>query len=179
MTNKKDQEAKPEEIKEKKVKEPSAEERIEKLQNEVQEWKDKTLHVLADMENLRKRTQIDLEKASKYAQGTLAKELLPVVDCLEQAIEAGKKEGGKADVYFKNLLAGIEMTHKKMLDALAKNGIEKMKTLGKEFDPHFHKAIVEIEDKTHPAGTVVQEMQSGYLIGKDRVLREAMVGVSK
>lgn len=179
MTHKKNDQIKPEETKPEEKKKNPADDRVEKLQNEVQEWKDKTLHVLADMENLRKRTQVDLEKASKYAQGTLAKELLPVVDCLEQAIEAGKKEGGKADVYFKNLLDGIEMTHKKMLDALAKNGIEKMKTVGQEFDPHFHKAIVEIEDKTHPAGTVVQEMQSGYLIGKDRVLREAMVAVSK
>ena len=163
-----------------------ADEQIQKLVEEVAHWKDLAMRAAAEMENLKKRTQIDIEKANRYATGSFAKSLLPVADCLEQAMTFAKSElekekaaGQPENPIMANLLKGVEMTASNLTDALHKQQIEKIDSLGKVFDPNFHKVIQEVEDKTKPAGTIVQELQPGYTIGGDRVLRDAMVIVTK
>ena len=176
------------------IEEPVAEENKEPQENveaalveEVQKWKDLALRSQAEMENLRKRTQIDVEKAHKYAIVSFAKELLNVADCLngavshaEKGIETLKQSGNDECVAFlENLLKGVQMTEKQLMTAFEKNGVQKMQSLGVVFDPNLHKVIQEVEDDTKEVGTIVQELQTGYTISGDRVLREAMVIVSK
>ncbi len=163
---------------------PAADEKIQALAEEAAHWKDVAARAQADMENLRKRTQIDIEKSLKYAAGNFAKELLPVADCLERAADCARQTLATAAdktcaTVVENLLTGVDMTYQQLLTAMKKQGIERMNALDQPFDPNFHKAVQEVEDATHPAGTVVQELQPGYTIGGDRVLREAMVVVSK
>ncbi len=165
----------------------SQENSTEQLLEEIQKWKDLALRSQAEMENLRKRTQIDIEKAHKYAIVSFAKELLNVDDCLTGAINHAKtgiekleQEGNNECVSFlKNLLTGVEMTQKQLTTAFEHNTIQKMPALGVVFDPNLHKVIQEIDDDTKEPGTIIQELQSGYTIAGDRVLREAMVIVSK
>lgn len=155
--------------------------KIEKLENERDDWKDKALHLAADMENLRKRVAVDMEKNTKYANTEFAKSLLPVADGLDKAVEHAKKqleEGKNADSFVHNLLTGIEMVQKQLDGTLKKHHIEKMDILGKVFDPNFHQVISQVDDSSKPAGTIIDVMQTGYMIG-DRVLREAMVIVTK
>ena len=166
--------------------EPKHDKETEKLMEEVAHWKDLAMRATAEMENVKKRTQIDIAKANRYATGGFAKDLLPVADSLEQAISftkaeiAKEKEKGESiSPVLENLLKGVEMTAGNLTTALKKQQIEKMEGLGKVFDPNLHKVIQEVADPTKPAGTIVQELQPGYTIGGDRVLREAMVIVSK
>jgi len=163
-----------------------SDEALQKLAEEVAHWKDLAMRTAAEMENLKKRTQIDIEKANRYATGSFAKSLLPVADCLEQALAFAKSEldkekaaGKPENPVMTNILKGVEMTAANLTDALHKQQIEKIPSLGQVFDPNFHKVIQEVEDKTKPAGTIVQELQPGYTIGGDRVLRDAMVIVTK
>jgi len=169
---------------------PKAEEKpdkeLAKLAEEVAHWKDLAMRATAEMENVKKRAQIDISKANRYATGGFAKDLLPVADSLEQAITFTQNEiakeksaGHPISPILENLLKGVEMTANNLTGALKKQQIEKMESLGKVFDPNLHKVIQEVEDTTKPAGTVVQELQTGYTIGGDRVLREAMVIVTK
>lgn len=163
-------------------KKPTENPEIVKLAEEVLHWKDLAMRTAAEMENLKKRTQIDIEKATRYANGSFAKDLLPVADCLNQAMACAKAELAKEKTknpIMENLLKGVEMTECNLMSALKKQQIERMDSMGKVFDPNLHKVIQEVDDKTKPAGTVVQELQTGYTIGGDRVLREAMVIVSK
>ena len=153
---------------------------IQKMAEEVAHWKDLAMRTAAEMENLKKRTQIDIEKANRYATSGFAKDLLPVADCLEQALACAKKElGDDKNPVLESLIKGVEMTQCNLTSALKKQQIEKMESMGKVFDPNLHKVIQEVEDKTKPAGTIVQELQSGYTIGGDRVLRDAMVVVTR
>ena len=161
-------------------------EELIKAQEEVAHWKDLALRATAEMENLRKRTQIDIEKSVRYANASFAKDLLPVADCLEQALTYAKQElkkekesGATENPVLTNLIKGVEMTHTNLMTALKKQQIEKMTGLGQVFDPNLHKVIQEVEDADKPSGTIIQELQTGYTIGGDRVLREAMVIVSK
>jgi molecular chaperone GrpE len=159
---------------------------IEQLTEEVARWKDAAARAMAEMENLRKRTRIDIEKATRYANASFAKELLPVADCLERATDCARQElaqekaAGKTDCKaVENLLTGVDMTYKQLLDALKKQDIERMACLDTVFDPNLHKVIQEVDMPDKPTGTIVQILQPGYTIGGDRVLREAMVIVSK
>lgn len=159
---------------------------VEKLAAEVAHWKDLAMRATAEMENVKKRSAIDIAKANRYATGGFAKDLLPVADSIEQAIAFAQAEiakeksaGAAISPVLENLLKGVEMTAGNLANALKKQQIEKMESLGKVFDPNLHKVIQEVEDATKPAGTVVQELQTGYTIGGDRVLREAMVIVTK
>ncbi|MBR5130449.1 MAG: nucleotide exchange factor GrpE, partial [Alphaproteobacteria bacterium] len=142
---------------------------------------DKAMRLQAEMENLRKRTAHDMENHMKYAQAGFAKDLLPVADCLANALDCAKKELENASdkTFLQNMITGIEMVQKQLDSALKKHGVEKMSTLGVIFDPNLHQVISQIDDAEHPSGTIVQEMQTGYTIGGDRVLREAMVVVAK
>lgn len=159
---------------------------VAKVAEEAAHWKDVAMRTAAEMENLRKRTQIDMEKAVRYANGSFAKDLLSVADCMEQAmacahteLDKEKSAGKEIDPVVENLLKGVEMTHQNLMSALKKQQIEKIESLGKVFDPNLHKVIQEVEDAEKEAGTIVQELQPGYTIGGDRVLRDAMVVVSR
>lgn len=167
-------------VKKEQVPVPDIDSQLKNLTEESLHWKDLALRSQAEMENLRKRTKIDIDNAVRYANKDFAKDLLEVADCLNSALkcanDAPQKEG---DVFLKNLVAGLEMTRKQLETVFKKHGIEKMETVDHIFDPEFHKVIQEIENTGKPSGTIVQELQAGYTIGGQRILREAMVIVSK
>ncbi len=150
------------------------------LREEVEKLRDMYMRSQAEMENLRKRTQIELEKRSKYAISSFARDLLTVSDNLSRALAAipeEEKEG--TSELIKNLVIGLEMTQKELNTAFEKNDIKPVEGIGHIFDPNVHKVVQEIEDPTKPAGTIIQEWQKGYVIGGDRTLREAVVVVTK
>lgn len=154
--------------------------KIEELQTELNKYKDLYIRSQAEMENLRRRTQIELEKRSKFAISSFAKDLLSVSDNLSRAMSClPESEREKESEQVKNLMVGLELTKKDLEGTFERNGITAVESLGRVFDPNVHKVVQEIEDLTKPAGTIIQEWQKGYLIGGDRVLREAVVIVAK
>jgi molecular chaperone GrpE len=149
------------------------------LDRELAEAKDRLLRTLAEMENLRKRTEREVADARVYGITAFARDILTVADNMHRALDAldtGLRE--KADDALKALLDGVELTERELINALEKHGVKRLEPLGQKFDPNRHQAMYEIEDASAPSGSVVQVMQSGYLIG-DRVLRPALVAVSK
>ncbi|HWL31075.1 MAG TPA: nucleotide exchange factor GrpE [Xanthobacteraceae bacterium] len=149
------------------------------LDRELAETKDRLLRALAEMENLRKRTEREVADARLYGISAFARDILGVADNMHRALQALDDElRSKADDATKALLEGVELTERELMNALEKNGVKRIEPLGQKFDPHRHQAMFEIEDASVPSGSVVQVMQSGYLIG-ERVLRPAMVAVSK
>jgi len=144
------------------------------LTKEVAELKDKHLRALAEMENLRKRGERELAEARLYFSMNFAREVLSVADNLRRAIEAQQQGDGGV----KALLDGVELTERELLKMLEKHGITKFEPVGEKFNPNFHQAMFEVSDPAVAPGTVVQVVQAGYKIG-DRVLRPALVGVSK
>ena len=152
---------------------------IKALDKEKNELKEKYLRTAAEMENLRKRTAIEIEKTSRFAISKFAKDLLSVADNLSRALDTlNKEENQTHSEAIKNLIAGIELTQKELSSAFEKNGIYKQESKGKIFDPQKDKVVQEREDKSVPAGTVLEEWQPAYMIG-DRILREAVVVVAK
>ena len=156
----------------------SQEDKTDQLQAEVEKYKDLYMRSQAEMENLRRRTQQELEKRSKFAVSSFAQDLLPVNDNLSRAMAAIPEEEKTNDL-LKNLLIGLELTQKDLNTALEKNNIKPIESVGRVFDPNLHKVAQEIDDPTKPTGTIIQEWQKGYMIGGDRVLREAVVVVTK
>lgn len=148
----------------------------EDLKTENQKLRDDYLRAFAEAENTKKRCQQEIEKNNKYAIASFAKELLGVADNLQRAIAAVEKEENKEAC--ENLLKGIELTQSQLTKVFDKFDIHKMDIVGTVFNPNFHQVIQEVEDKTKPAGTIVAEVQTGYMI-HDRILREAMVVVTK
>lgn len=151
----------------------------ERLEAEVAAMKDKFLRAFAEAENIRRRAEKEVTDAKTYGIASFARDVLNVADDLSRAlgaVEAEAKE--KAEGAFKSLLEGLELTERGLHKALEKHGIRKLEPKGERFDPNHHQAMFEIPDETVPAGTVLQVVQSGYVIG-DRVLRPAMVGVSR
>jgi molecular chaperone GrpE len=142
------------------------------LEAEVADLKDRLLRALAEQENIRRRMQRELEDAVKFAASSLARDLLTTADNLQRAIES--KRGESAE----HLLAGVAATERALQDTLAKHGIRRIDPLGEPFDPNRHQAMFEVADADGPPSTVVEVLQPGYL-HHDRLLRPAMVGVSK
>ena len=152
---------------------------IMQLKDQAAALKDRLLRTAADMENLRKRTEREKAEAVLYAATNFARDLLSVADNMGRAVATITPEAReKADEVTRNLLAGVEMTERELLNVFQRYNIRKVETVGAKFDPNFHQALFELPTKDHPPGTVVQEMQSGFAIG-DRCLRPAMVGVAK
>lgn len=151
---------------------------LKRLQQENAQLKNDYLRAYADLENAKKRCSAELEKNSKYAISSFAKELLSVADNLHRALAAAEETPESTAEQLAQLKKGVELTESELMKVFAKFGITKMDALGKVFDPSFHQVIQEVEDKSKPAGTVVAELQTGYMIN-DRILREAMVIVSK
>lgn len=149
------------------------------LNEENTELKNKAMSLLADMENLRRRTEREVKDARQYAVANFARDMLSVSDNLGRALQAIPEEArANADEVLKNLLEGVEMTDRDLQQQLSKNGVSQLDPDGDKFDPNFHQAMFEVPNADIPNGTVVEVVQAGYKIG-DRVLRPAMVGVSK
>ncbi|MGO4871730.1 MAG: nucleotide exchange factor GrpE [Roseiarcus sp.] len=152
---------------------------IEKLNAENAELKDRLLRALAEMENLRRRTEREVADARTYGVAAFAREMLTVADNLARALDSLPAESrAGADGALKSLIEGVELTARDLQTALARHGVTKLEPLGEKFDPNFHQAMFEAPHEELPAGAVAQVMQSGWKIG-ERVLRPALVGVSK
>jgi molecular chaperone GrpE len=151
----------------------------EQLVKEAAEAKDKMLRTLAEMENLRKRTQREVADARTYGIAGFARDILDIADNLQRALDAVPAEAkASADAGLMGLIEGVELTERSLHNTLEKNGVRKFDPAGEKFDPNLQQAMFEIPDASVPAGTVVQVVQAGYMIG-DRILRPALVGVSK
>ena len=149
------------------------------LKDEVAASKDRLLRLAAEMENFRKRTEREKAEATLYAASNFARDLLTVADNLGRALQAlPQEERDRAGEVEKNLIAGVEVTERELLNVFQRHGIRKIETVGAKFDPNFHQAIFEVPTAEKPPGIVMQELQSGYQVG-ERCLRPAMVGVSK
>ncbi|MEE9313947.1 MAG: nucleotide exchange factor GrpE [Rhizobiaceae bacterium] len=152
---------------------------LDKLKAENEEYKDRTLRTVAEMENLRKRTAREIADARSYAVANFARDLLAVGDNLQRAIQAvpeEKRKSGSDD--FIALFEGVELTERELLKAMTNAGVTKFDPMGEKFDPNFHQAMFEMPNPEVPNNSVAQVVQEGYKIG-DRVLRPAMVGVAK
>jgi molecular chaperone GrpE len=159
--------------------EQAEDDQVASLMEETADLKDRLLRTMADMENLRKRAEREKAEATLYAATSFARDLLSVADSLDRALQTIPEEGRDTlDEATRNLLAGIEVTHKEFLNVFSRHGIARIEPMGGKFDPHFHQAMFEVPDASSPPGTVVQVMQAGYTIG-ERCLRPALVGVAK
>jgi molecular chaperone GrpE len=149
------------------------------LAKEVAETKDRLLRTLADMENLRRRTEREVADARQYGIANFARDMVGVADNMQRALETLAVDArAKADGSLKALIDGVELTERELLKTLEKHGVKKIDPQGQKFDPNFHQAMFEMPDPNFPSGTVAQVVQSGFMIG-DRMLRPALVGVSK
>lgn len=148
------------------------------LENELAQVKDQALRALAEAENTRRRLEREMEEAKKYAVSGFARELLAVADNLKRAISAVTPEQREQNAELKNMLIGIEATERQLMAAFEKYQVKPVDSMGKVFDPNFHQVMFEIESAEHPAGTILQELQSGYAI-EGRLLRPALVGTAK
>lgn len=151
----------------------------EALAREAAEAKDRMLRTLAEMENLRKRTQREVADARAYGIASFARDVLDIADNLQRALDAVPQEAREAaDAGLKALIEGVELTERSLHKALEKNGVQKFSPQGERFDPNVQQAMYEVPDPSVPSGTVVQVIQAGYMIG-ERVLRPALVAVAK
>jgi molecular chaperone GrpE len=148
------------------------------LAAEVADLKDRLLRTLAEMENLRRRTEREVADARSYGISALARDVVGVADNIGRALAAANDAGVSLEGPAKALLDGIVLTERDLLKVLEKNGVRRFEPKGEKFDPHRHQAMFEVPDAEAPAGFIVQVVQAGYMIG-ERVLRPAMVGVSK
>jgi molecular chaperone GrpE len=162
---------------------PDASERLVGLERENADLKDRLLRALAEMENLRRRTEREIQDTRAFSITKFASDMIGTADNLRRAVESAPKaepgdEGEAITMAVQPLLEGVSLTERELLKALEKHGVKRREPVGERFDPHRDQAMFEIPDETVPNGTVMQVMQVGYMIG-ERVLRPAMVGVSR
>ena len=157
--------------------EPSENEALESLRNDLAEAKQEVLYARAETQNVRRRMEKDVADARAYAATGFARDILSVADNLARAIEAVPEEL-REDSKFKGLVTGVEATQRELDKVFTQHGITRVAAMGMPLDPNVHQAMIEVPSADAEPGTVVQEMQSGYLI-RDRLLRPAMVGVAK
>jgi molecular chaperone GrpE len=149
-----------------------------KLETEIADLKDRLLRALAEIENIRRRADRERDETAKYAVTGFARDMLPVADNLGRALAAVPPEARGKDPAIDALISGIELTDRELRAVFERHGIRRVDPMGERFDHNFHQAMMEIEDPTKPPGTVVQVLQTGYVL-RDRLLRPAMVAVSK
>lgn len=153
--------------------------RIAELEAQVSDLTDRLLRAVADAENTRKRAERDKQDASKYAVTSFARDVLSVGDNMRRAIDTLSDDDKKGvPDPIRNLIEGVEMTEREFLSVMERHGVKAIDPKGEKFDPNLHQAMFEAPDPTQPAGTVMEVVATGYIIG-DRLLRPAMVGVSK
>jgi molecular chaperone GrpE len=156
-----------------------AQDAVAQLEAEKTDLKEKLLRTLADMENLRRRTEREIADARTYAVTNFARDMLNVADNFQRAIDSVPAEAREAgDPALKALIEGVELTEREMLKILERYGVKRLDPQGEKFDPNLHQAMFEVPNPDVPNGTVVQVVQTGYVIG-ERVLRPALVGVAK
>ncbi|WP_296975186.1 nucleotide exchange factor GrpE [Thermobacillus sp. ZCTH02-B1] len=146
--------------------------RIAELESRLEEYRNRLLRSQADFDNFRRRTQREKEELVQFASAGLITRLLPVLDNFERAIAAAKASGD-----FEALAKGVDMIYRQLFQVLEQEGLKPMETVGQPFNPEFHEAVMRVESDEHEEGTVVEELQRGYIL-KDRVIRPAMVKVS-
>jgi len=145
---------------------------IEDLRRQLEDRQDKLLRALAETDNVRRRAQRDREEHLKYANESLIRDLLPVLDNLDRALAAGRGTAGAATV-----VEGVELIQRELLRVLEKNGLTRFSAVGQPFDPTRHEAIARIVSAEQPPNTVVAETAPGYML-QGRLLRAAMVAVA-
>src|SRR5215813_4800092 len=152
---------------------------IVEAKREAAEFKDKLLRTLAEMENLRKRTEREVLDARLYGIAGFARDVLAVADNMHRALDTiGPELRESTNAKVKALIEGVELTERELLKILEKNGVKKFSPQGERFDPNVHQAMYEVPTSDLPPGQVAEVIQAGYMIG-ERVLRPAMVAVSK
>jgi molecular chaperone GrpE len=150
-----------------------SEQKIAELQAKLDETENKMLRAQADFDNFKRRSRLDQEAAQKYRAQSLVSEIIPALDNFERAlqIEADNDQT-------KSLLQGVNMVYNQLVQALKNEGVEAINSVGEQFDPHLHQAVMQIEDENYESNSVVEELQKGYKL-KDRVIRPAMVKVNQ
>jgi molecular chaperone GrpE len=151
--------------------------RVAELEAQLAEANSKALYAAAELQNARRRMEKELADGKAYAAAAFARDMLAIKDHVERALAAVTDEL-RADTTAANFLAGIEATARELEAAFQRNGVTRVKSIGEALDPHKHQAMMEIPSADAKPGTIVEEMQSGYVL-KDRLLRPALVGVAK
>ena len=151
----------------------------ENLEDKLKIVEEKLLRTLAEMENQRRRFEKERQEAFEFGGFNFARESLSLLDNIERATTSFKNdENLKNNKDLNKIIEGIEIVKKDLVSIFRKNGVEAIECINKKFDPNFHQAMLEVEDNTKESGTVVQEMQKGYMM-KSRLLRPSLVGVTK
>ena len=151
---------------------------VEQLQADKADLQDKLLRALAEAQNVRRRAQQDVERERKFGIERFAKDILSVADNLGRALSVLPDDADAIDPALRNVIVGVQATERELQSVLERHGIKRIESLGRPFNAEFHQAMMEVQDPSVPAGTVVQELAPGYLIA-GRLLRAAMVTVSK
>jgi molecular chaperone GrpE len=154
----------------------AAPEQDSELAKELEQARQQVLYAQAETQNVRRRLELEKQNVAAYAATAFARDVLSVKDNLDRALSA-IPDDLRQDERMKALIAGIEATGRELETVFQRNGITRVEAMGQPLDPHKHQAMVEIPSDAEP-GTIVQEMQAGYMI-KDRLLRPAMVGVAR
>ena len=147
------------------------------VEKQIEELNDKLLRSLAENQNLRKIHEKEKEDLIKYSSSSFAREILNLADNLERAFGLFKDNPKFKSEEFKDIVLGIELIEKELINSFDKNGIKSFESVGKKFDPNFHQALNEVESEGQ-TGTVINEIQKGYMLN-DRLLRPALVSISK
>ncbi|MCH1624992.1 nucleotide exchange factor GrpE [Fredinandcohnia sp. SECRCQ15] len=150
-----------------------ANERIAELEAKLSDAENRILRNQADFENYKRRVRLDQESATTYRAQSLVNDLLPALDNFERALQVEAK-----DEHSKSILQGMDMVYRGIVEALKKEGVEAIESVGVQFDPHFHQAVMQVEEADAESNIVLEEFQKGYKL-KDRVLRPAMVKVNQ
>ncbi|WP_425427176.1 nucleotide exchange factor GrpE [Bacillus oleivorans] len=150
-----------------------ANERIQELEQKLEEAENKQLRMHADFENFKRRLQNEKQMIEKYKAQSLVTDLLPALDNFERALKADQ-----VDDSLRPFFQGMEMVYKSILEAMKNAGVEQIESVGKAFDPHQHQAVMKESSSEHEPDTVIEEFQKGYKL-KDRVIRPSMVKVSE
>ena len=151
---------------------------VERLEAENADLQDKQLRALAEAQNVRRRAQQDVEKERKFGIERFARDVLSVADNLGRALSALPTDLEELDPALRNVVVGVQATERELQSVLERHGVTRVEALGQPFNAEFHQAMMEIDDPSVPAGTILQEMIPGYLLA-GRLLRAAMVAVSK
>lgn len=151
----------------------AAQEKTAELEAKLEEAENRYYRLQADFENSRRRARLDLEASEKYRAQSLIINLLPAIDNFERALQMEADEEQA-----KSILQGMEMVYRSLLEALKNEGAEPIEAVGKEFDPHIHQAVMQVNEEGFDSNHVVEEFQKGYIL-KDRVIRPSMVKVNQ
>jgi molecular chaperone GrpE len=151
--------------------------RVAELERQLEEANSKALYAAAEIQNVRRRLETEKQQAATYATTQFARDMLAIKDHLERALDAVSEEL-RADKVASSFLAGIKSTARELEQVFTRHGITRIAAMGEQLDPHRHQAMMEIPSDEAEPGTIVQEMQPGYML-KDRLLRPALVGVAR